>query len=397
MKTDPDIRIESAWPNATQLLALKAALLPPAEAVGHWKKLCGTHDMQELDHGTNQVLPKIYLNLQSLMPNDTNRIIAGSSYKYHWARNRMLMHDTQLFLKLMEDNGLDVCLLKGSAFLGHYFPEYGMRPNGDTDILVSVAELPRVINLLEENDYALKFNQPGIDTYSLIRLFHSRSFENSRKTDFDIHQYISSFLVSSEFNAILWDNMTKVQLPNSQVNVYVLNPTLQLLHTIIHGMQFSPDSSIRWILDATVLLQRHGDDVDWEKLKEVSRQFHLTLTMKHALNFLKAEMSCPIPDAVVDDFNKCEITKQDQTYYNLSSNIGMGYTLDRIKRSWAHYKNYSLATKRRVSPLGFYEFLKIHLNRKSGWSLVPYVGWKIASKLAEKVSPSKSREEKASG
>ena len=397
MKIDPDHRIESAWPNATQLLALKAALLPPAEAITYWKKLCETHDMQELDHGTNQVLPKIYLNLQSVMPDDINKKIAGSSYKYHWARNRMLMHDTQMFLKLMQDNGLDGCLLKGGAFLGHYFPEYGMRAIGDTDILVPVAELPRMINLLEENDYTLKSNQPGIDRHSLIRLFHARSFENSRKTELDIHQYLSSFLVNSEFNEILWNNMLKVQVTNSQTNAYVLNPAFQLLHTIIHGMQYSPVSSIRWILDAATLLQRHADDVDWEKLKEISRQFHLTLTMKHALNFLKMEMSCPIPEAVVDDFNKCKITTQDQTYYNLSSNIGMGYTLDRIKRSWAHYKVYSLAKNQQVSPLGFYEFLTIYLNLKSGWSLIPYASWKIISKLADQIFAFRVRKETTNG
>jgi len=61
------MKISNAWPDQDQLTLLKAAILAPDEAEPHWQQFITTHDIQNLDHGCNQVLPMVFINLKDRM------------------------------------------------------------------------------------------------------------------------------------------------------------------------------------------------------------------------------------------------------------------------------------------------------------------------------------------
>jgi len=370
------MKINSAWPNEAQLTLLKAALLPPDQAESYWHKFVAANNLQELDHGCNQVLPMVFINLKDRLKSDLNERTCRSSYKYVWANNHLLMHDLKALLVLLEQHGLKVCLLKGAAFIGHYYPDYGMRIMGDIDLLVSPKQMPELVSTIESNNYRICSNQEEVDTLSFLKLFYARSIENARGTEFDIHQYVSNFLISEAFNERVWKNAKAVDLFGVKGLACVLDPTHQLLHSVLHGLQYAPVSSIRWIVDAANLLNNYCDDIDWNEMQDICAEYHLNLPMKMALNFLSKELKLPIPPDTLSHFNKVEITNRDKDYFVCSSNLGFRYTITRIKRSWEHYKIYSSGDTKKINLLGFYDFLLLYLNYSSRWMLLPHVAKK---------------------
>ncbi len=367
------MKISSAWPNQAQLTLLKAALLPPDQAEEYWHKFVAAYDLQKLDHGCNQVLPMVFINLKDRLKSDVNEKTCRSSYKYVWANNHLLMHDLKALLVLLEQHNLKVCLLKGAAFIGHYYPDYGMRVMGDIDLLVSPQQMPELVDVIESNQYKICSSQEETNARNLLKLFHARSFENSRGTEFDIHQYISKFLVNEEFTERVWQNAKTIDIFGIKRSAYVLHPTYQLLHTVLHGLQYAPVSSIRWIVDAANLLGSHCDDVDWEEMRDICAEYHLNLPMKMALHFLNKEFDLPIPQYILAHFNDVEVTNRDKDYFISSSNLGFRYTIKRIRRSWEHYKIYSSSDTKKINLIGFYDFLLLYLNINSRWMLLPYV------------------------
>jgi len=367
------MRISTAWPTKSQLTLLKAALLPPEQAEPHWYQFITEHNLQELDHGCTQVLPMAFINLKDRMKNDINKKICLSSYKYVWAKNHLLMHDAKTLLSLLNKHGIDVCVLKGAAFIGHYYPDYGMRVLGDIDLLVKPNQMSALIDLLESNQYKIKSNQDEVNARGLLKLFYARSFVNDRGTDFDIHQYLSPFLVNRDFTKRLWMNKRPIDLFDIKNLAYVLSPTYQLLHTVLHGLQYAPVSSVRWVVDATNLLNHHGTYIDWNELIEVCSTHHLNLPMRQSLDFLSKELQIKIPDDVLLHFKHIKITEKDKKYYVHSSNVGFQRTIARIKSSWQHYKSYSFDSTQKHNIIGFYHFLLIYLDIKSPWMLLPHI------------------------
>jgi len=370
------MKITSAWPNKTQLTLLKAALLPPGKAEPYWYEFIAAYDLQKLDHGCNQVLPMVYINLKNRLKSDLNEKTCLSRYKYVWANNHLLMHDAKALLILLKQHNLKVCLLKGAAFIGYYYPDYGMRTMGDIDLLVSPNQISKLVNIIESNGYKISSNQEEPDTHGLLKLFHARSFVNSRGTEFDIHQYVSKFLVSTEFSERVWQNVKAIDLYGIEHLAYVLNPTYQLIHTVLHGLQYTPVSSIRWIVDAANLLKNNCDEIDWDEMGDICSNHHLNLPMKMALNFLYEELKLPIPQKAISHFNDVIITNKDKDYFVCSSNLGLRYTIIRIRRSWEHYKIYSSNDTKKVSFIGFFDFLLAYLNLNSRWTLLPYIAKK---------------------
>ena len=366
------MKIGSAWPNKAQETLLKAALFPQEEAEGYWHEAIRRLDFQDLDHGCHQMLPMVYINLNQHLVDSVEKWTCRNAYKSAWASNQFLMHDLKSLLGLLEQRNIKVCLLKGAAYIGHYFPDYGMRAMGDIDLLIPPGRMGELISCLESDGYRVSSVQDDADAHGLMEFFNSRSFVNRRGTDIDVHQYISKFIIDVEFNENLWKEARSIELFGDENAAYVLNPSYQLIHTVIHGLQSAPESSVRWIVDAVNLLRNHGEDVDWEEIKGSCRKYHLNLPMKLALIYLREELNAPVPDHVISYFSGVKITDRDREYHEFSSDLGLRYALIRMRKGWEHYRAYTAKSSSRYNPLQFCDFLVLYTKRESRWALVPY-------------------------
>jgi hypothetical protein len=83
------------------------------------------------------------------------------------------------------------------------------------------------------------------------------------------------------------------------LNIRLLNPTHQILHNCVHGVSWNSLSSIRWIVDVMMILEKRADEVDWELLVSEAAKRKLTAPMLHALSFLNSKFNANIPEEIL--------------------------------------------------------------------------------------------------
>ena len=364
------MRAQSAWPTEAQELLIKAALFPASEAQSYWNDFLDRYNIHELDHGSYQLLPMVFLNLKDTIEDGIERRIARNAHKLVWAKNHLLMRELKQVLQRLEDQGIDVCLLKGSAFLTHYFPDYGMRTLGDIDILARPVCLERLVSALDEMGYDIG-SQP-IESVRFLSLFHGLAFRSSRDTAIDVHQFISMSLAHEGFTGQLWKRAEHVRVFEGAVTAYVLSPEHQLLHTVVHGLQYAPESSIRWIIDAACLVRGQAGRIDWEELKRIGKAHHLNLPLHLAIPYLGEDLRLPIDPEIIGYFKALKITRMDRQYYDRTSNSSVRRVPMRIARTFDRYRLFMLGKGSLWNPIKFLDFLVLYSASPSRLGLLAY-------------------------
>lgn len=113
--------------------------------------------------------------------------------------NLLKLHQYQQLKTLLTNEGIAHLALKGAYLAQHFYPEIGLRPTGDIDILISKEEALETIRFLVSNDYQLGpkhqlYLQQGgqaildeLYEVSLFKAFFTSSF------DIDLHWSVMCF------------------------------------------------------------------------------------------------------------------------------------------------------------------------------------------------------------
>jgi hypothetical protein len=91
----------------------------------------------------------------------------------------------------------------------------------------------------------------------------------------------------------------QLDLPDAPLRV--LDPTDQLLHVLVHGVESDPPAP-RWLADALLILRKRGDAIDWPRLIADAAAESRALAVARALAQLDATLdraNVPVPPGVV--------------------------------------------------------------------------------------------------
>ncbi|MGH8058042.1 MAG: nucleotidyltransferase family protein, partial [Candidatus Entotheonellia bacterium] len=107
------------------------------------------------EEGTHALL---YVHLSGLEPvkrQVPTAILArlGRSYQGNWARNTVLTQRWAELMTLLGREGVGVITLKGMALIHTVYPEIGLRPMADIDLLIQAADLSTVKPALRAAGY----------------------------------------------------------------------------------------------------------------------------------------------------------------------------------------------------------------------------------------------------
>jgi hypothetical protein len=104
---------------------------------------------------THGMAPLLYVHLKAAevqLPRDVKRTLQGLVLR-HREINRVRMRVLRDILSTYDDAGIQALVLKGAALAHLVYPEPGLRPMSDLDILVPKAELWRAQRLLAESGF----------------------------------------------------------------------------------------------------------------------------------------------------------------------------------------------------------------------------------------------------
>jgi hypothetical protein len=246
-----------------------------------WRWLPGKAEL----HGLG---PLLYTHLKatdSLAPVDVWREIKGL-YLRHRHANQLRAEALKEILQAFEAASIQSLALKGIALAHLVYPEPGMRPMRDIDLLVPEPEIEKAAQTLiqlgyRSDDQQARMLPPGhhhipalgrqVEGMTLNVELHHRLYP-------EVHYYPSySFLELSE-------RSVPFQLNGLAARTLGYEDLLE--HVYRHALGpplLGSDLRYVWIADLVSLVEKYVDSIDWERLKSQSPRTYNILPLLHFL------------------------------------------------------------------------------------------------------------------
>lgn len=280
------------WPGPDQQRLLAAALLDgdaARAAFGAWR--AGIDLDADLPYPLLRLLPLVWHNQHRLGCTDPMMGRLKGVYRRFWCENLTLFHALTPTLAALAGAGLDVLLLKGAPLVVSYYGNPALRPMADLDIALPLAQVPTALAVLREQGWWT----PPPPSADGVRFFHALPCGQGDR-QLDLHYHLLRECVSDAADAWFWADREPCLFQG--VAVTQLGPTAALLHTVIHGVRWNPETPVRWIADALTILRLRGADLDWPRLLDFADRARLTGRLALGLNHLVAHFGVALPAPV---------------------------------------------------------------------------------------------------
>ena len=309
-------------PTQEQELLLKAALLIGKDAISAWQKWKTAVDINFLDHASINLLPLLYYNLteQGIKDPFINRY--KGTFRKTWYKNQLLMSDLKAFVSLFQKAGIKIMALKGIALILKYYPNYGLRPMADIDVMVPIDKIPEALLLLEEegwvSNYRLLIEQKGYIKFTKKKIDEqfftvraSCGFENSLKREIDLHGHVLNQCFNDRVDDKFWEAAQSFKI-SDELDTHLLSPTDTLFQVIMHGLKKENIINIRWIADSYTIISK--SKIDWERLSATAEQHGLIIYLVYGISYLKELLNVSIPEYWFIELQNFNLSPKDYRF-----------------------------------------------------------------------------------
>lgn len=288
-------RLGNCWPTPEQTLLLHAALDEPDQAKQAWYQYCQRVDLQTADYVSSTLWPLVFRHLEHHSVAGPEWSTVKSVYRHTWGVNHTQLFQVIKVLRLLQQEGVSITLLKGSAMIACCYQDAGVRVMSDLDVLMPRAQLPSILRILKEQQWTA----PETDAEILQSHSHAIGVKRAEGGHLDVHWQV---LVGSGLDplfAAYQPRLRPLSMPLFQMQVNVLAPEDQLLHTLMHGLRGHPEPMIRWIVDSVTVL-RHHPEFDWHYYWAQADRLKVEWVMVLGLRFLQEQGWLMAPQWVMD-------------------------------------------------------------------------------------------------
>jgi hypothetical protein len=253
---------------------------------------------QSRTEGIHALLYTHLRDLERLRPHIPRQVLARleASYQANWARNTVLTERWAEVVALLAGEGLEVITHKGMALIRTVYPDIGLRPMADIDLLIRPADLPTVKRTLR----AVGYRTPG-EAMEAQEAFRSYLHFVRDATVIDLHWELAHY---TRFEGILhvdheglWKRACRMQAGGAQG--LMLSPEDQLLHLALHVTLGSEFGRLIWYTDLDAVLRRFGPALDWERAVEEATRWRVKALLGFTLQICQESLGTPIPPGIL--------------------------------------------------------------------------------------------------
>jgi hypothetical protein len=312
-------------PSPEQALLLRASLSDGPAALTAWHDWKATVQLADVDRGSARLLPLLWHNLLQQGVTDPVMPRLKGVYRHTWFGNQLRARELRQAQELLAAADVESLVLKGVALAYAYYPNPGLRPMDDLDLLVRPADLSSAVKALRDAGWSSPIRRPE----RVQRVVHATEFQNSAGERLDIHGHLFQGSLHSEMDRRRWERSRQVAGPDGPLRV--LDPTDQLLHVLVHGAESDPPA-LRWLADSTMVLRRDGDAIDWERLLDEARAEGRELAVTRALAELQRQLEPGIPPAVLHRLGRRRFSLAERLEHRIAAGprvFTVGYLLQR--------------------------------------------------------------------
>ncbi len=228
--------------------------------------------------------PLLYRHLTAVSEHVPGTFLRGLRFLClrHQQANARLMKSLHSVLSLFEEKGISSLVLKGGALCQTLYPEIGLRPMRDIDLLLDRDDVMFAHTLLQKNGFAISTEVLPEGYYHLSALHKN---VDGMQVCLELHHglfpkdppyYKSLFFEELYTHAQLFDVGGK--------EAYTLADEEMLWHLYQHGfhapLTYEPFKLIS-VADIVSLVEKKVNQLDWEKIRTVYPQLFRALPLFH--------------------------------------------------------------------------------------------------------------------
>lgn len=303
------------WPTPEQELLLKASLLKGEQAIAAWKNWAAAINFDQLDSGSQRLLPLLYRNLMDNNVQHPAINIYKGFYRMTWYKNRLLQHRITNVLRLLDSHGIPALLLKGAALASVYYKDWALRPMNDFDLLVPQNNALKTVDLLYRSGWKPLASMPD-ESDLLVR--HASHLIDDSGVEFDLHWRIMPESGFTEADNKFMSSSRAIDFNGSSVSV--LSHTDQLFHVLVHGARWNYVAPLRWVPDSMMILRESGLIIDWHRLLNEARHRCLVLPLKKTLIYLHEVFAAPIPTEIISNLKRMRPSLTERMEFRMHGN-----------------------------------------------------------------------------
>lgn len=301
---------EGFRPNPLQELLLKAALMSASQALDAWHQWRSELNPEDLDEGSIRMLPLLYYNMRNFGIQDPFLNTCKQVYQATWYANETLFYRLRPLISDLDRAGIETMFLKGVALASRHYPDPGLRPMEDFDLLVHRKHAQRTIELLIQLGWAPSIRPPRQLGESYFDLFRTLHLRRDIMHDLDLHWRVLYSPHDTDLSDGFWDCALSIGLRG--LFIQVPNDTDMLLHTCVHGARFAPVPPFRWVADAMMIMTHEKQAIDWDRLIHHAIRWDLVRTLRQALSYTSEEFRAPVPSEVLTRLYDLPVSSSDR-------------------------------------------------------------------------------------
>jgi hypothetical protein len=349
-----------SWPTAEQELLLRAALLAGPEGLTAWERWKRAVDLDHLDAASVRLLPHLYRTLESAGVRDPLMGRLKGTYRHTLYDNHLRLRAAAPVLAELVRVGVGPMVLKGVPLAFLYYRDVGRRPMDDVDVLVPVRQAGAALEVLRQLGWLPRCRV----TARHIQVGHAVDFADGRGHRLDLHWHLLPESCWPSADEAFWERAQRAALHG--IEVTVLDPTDQLFHVCVHGVKWEQLAPVRWVADAAVTIARAGDEIDWDRLARQAEGHRLTLSLRAALQYLRAALGVPIPAEVLEQLRRARVSLAERWEHELRLRPPRPF-VGRLPEHWLRYRRRRWG--RGENRVGFVRYLEVVLGSDGLWDL----------------------------
>ena len=199
-----------------------------------------------------------------------------------------------------DDRRVPFVLLKGEALSKGLYPQEGLRPYGDIDLLIRPETYEAAKDILAGLGFRLRLPTKEGEK---LRLFGEIEFDKKGPFTVTVDLHWDTLMTSWEPRSLFsgdeaWSSLDQISLGTRALPV--LRGEFLLLYLSVHFAFHHVFDGLLWLCDLFLLLRRDEDRIDWDRLVAMADRCQCRHALYYSLLFVKALMAGEVPFGILD-------------------------------------------------------------------------------------------------
>jgi hypothetical protein len=245
--------------------------------------------------------PFLYVHVNAAAATEVPRPVFMELWRSHERnarRNRALAAEFSRVVRLLEDGGVPALPFKGPVLAEQLYGDAALREFEDLDVLVRIADLPRVRALLAADRYEVEDTLDGAAEQAMYRAraqYHRVFVHRDTGDKLEVHWKTDSlFPVEQSHDDGWWSSPARVAFGTESVRAF--SPSELLMILCLHSSKHQ-GHRLGWLVDIAQLIRR--EPIDWRWLASTAAKLRCRRRVFVSLLLARDWVDAPVPGDLI--------------------------------------------------------------------------------------------------